>query len=557
MRVAFISFHCRYHYQTIAGPFLQAAAAKRQPDIEWRAFEFLTSSPISSALSQLLDFQPDVVAFSSYLWSIEKQVQLAARLKLVLPNAKRIMGGPESWLALEQPEHPLVLPFDTIVVGEAENEFPILLDQIKRKETFTRIIRAKPIENLDELPSPYQMGLFRDDTPYLHMETSRGCVNHCTFCTSSHSPTRLYSMARWRDDLDAVIDRFKNLQRINLLDRSLNEQTGWMVSVIDGFFAKSNSQILHIEMYPDFIDDDQLSYLKSLPANRLHVEMGIQSFDKATLAKVGRKSDPEHVERIVKILAGFDSVSLHVDLIAGLPLQKHSDIRDSVEKLCSLSPDDIQLERLKLLPGTPIRKNPNSATSYAPTPPWEVLKTDEYSARQLFESDRLSRFLDRYYNSDYFSRTLRQMALELGSWNSLWDLLREKDDGENPTSVDQRFRYLEKIIEGCGLSNRVRKQWIFDLFLHGRYRSASQMALDSEYKRRLKTILLAEPEKGKGHIERFENPLVDLPHFNAPGLLLFLYQQRRVLIFEVDDSTKPIQTTLLAIATKGRLEQVS
>ena len=556
MRVAFVSFHCRYHYQTIAGPFLQAAVAKHQPDVEWRSFEFLTSSPVSNALSDLLDYQPDVVAFSSYLWSLDIQGQLAARLKLVLPNAKRIMGGPESWLALEEPDHPLLTPFDVIVLGEAENEFPVLLDRIGRDETPEHIIRAEPIENLDKLPSPYQMGLFRDDAPYLHMETSRGCVNRCTFCTSAYSPTRLYSVDRWRDDLDAVLNRFENLHRINLLDRSFNEHTDRMVSIIDGFFEKSNSQILHIEMHPDFIDDDQLNYLKSLPSNRLHIEMGIQSFDKRTLAHVGRKTDPEHVERLVKTFAGFDSVSLHVDLIAGLPKQKQSDIRDSVETLCALQPDDIQLERLKMLPGTIIRKSLNHSIVYAPTPPWEVLKTDDYSASELFESDRLSRLLDRFYNSAYFSRTLRKMASELGSWNRLWDLLGEKEDRENPSSVFQRFRYLEAIIDEHNLSNRVREQWRFDLFLHGRYRLASQLALEPEYNRRLVPILRAQSHKGKGHIELFDNPIEDLPSFKTPGLLLFLHQPKRVLLFEVDDSSKAIQVDLLAISTRGKLEKV-
>ncbi len=553
MRTAFISFHCRYHYQSIAGAFLQAAAKKGLPDITWRTFEFQTSTLVADALRQLLDFNPDVAAFSSYLWSAEKHARLAARLKLLLPHARLILGGPEAWLAAEEPDHRLLSPYDVIIAGEAENEFPLLLGRPINGEAPDRIIRAKPIENLDELPSPYQMGLFRNDAPYLHMETSRGCVNHCTFCTSSRSPTRFYSIGRWRDDLDAVIDRFKTLNRINLLDRSLNEDTDRMAAVIDSLLQKSDSLILHVEMHPDFVDDEQIRYLKSLPENRLHIELGIQSFDRRALANMGRKSDPKHVEKVVKTLAGLDSVSLHVDLMAGLLGQKQTDIRDSVEKLCGLSPDDIQLERLKALPGTPIRENPVGSIAYAPTPPWEVLKTSDFSATQLFESDRLSRLLDRYYNPNYFKRTLRRMASELRSWVILWDLLLEKDDGEKPTSVERRFQILKTIIEECNLSSRVREQRLFDLLLHGRFRSSGRMALDGEYKRRLKAILRAESQKGKGHIERFEQPIDQLPNFNAPGELLFIYQQKQVLILRVDESGAPVQTKLLAKAVKGKM----
>ncbi len=556
MRVAFISFHCRYHYQTIAGPFLQAAVSKSHPEFEWRTFEFLTSTPISNALSHILDYQPDVLAFSCYLWSIESQAQLAQRAKLVLPNAKLIAGGPECWLAMEQTNHPLLSAFDTIVIGEAEYEFPALLDRIQREVETEKIIRAKPIKELDELPSPYQMGLFRNDAPFLHMETSRGCVNHCTFCTSSHSSTRLYSIDRWRNDLKAVLDRFQNLQRINLLDRSLNEQTDRMVAVIDVFFEESNNQVLHIEMHPDFIDEDQLKYLASLPSGRLHVEMGIQSLDPETLQKVGRTSDPEHVCQIVETLTKLDSVSLHVDLISGLPAQKHKDIQSAVETLCSLQPDDIQLERLKLLPGTAIRRTATPSIIYAPTPPWEVLKTDDYSANELSESDRLSRLLDRYYNTAYLSRTLHRMALELGGYNVLWDLLGELNNGDNPTSVVERFRHLERIIEQNHLSNRVHEQWQFDLFLLGRYHFASHTASLPDYNHRLKAMTQVLPNKCKGHFERFKEPIEELPLFNSPGILLFLYQAEQVSIYHVDEPANPIRLTHLAISTKGKLRHI-
>jgi radical SAM superfamily enzyme YgiQ (UPF0313 family) len=556
MRVAFISFHCRYHYQSIAGRFLQAAAIKSMPDIEWRTFDLLTSSPISTALSKLLEYKPDVVAFSSYLWSFETHVRLSKRLKLVLPNAVRVLGGPDSWLALEETDRDLLCPFDAIVVGEAEYEFPRLLGNIMRNEEWERIIQAGQIADLDALSSPYQMGFFCTDTPFLHMETSRGCANHCAFCTSSRSSTRRYSIDRWRDDLGAVLNRFESLERINLLDRSLNEQTERMVAVIDCFLEKTNKQTLHIEMHPDFTDDDQLKYLKSLPANRLHVEMGIQSLCQETLSSVGRRSEPKHVERIVKTVAGFESVSLHVDLIAGLPKQRSQDIRDSVEILCSLQPEDIQLERLKLLPGTPLRRIAGNTIIYAPTPPWEVLKTDLYSAKELDESERLSQLLDRYYNSPYFSRTLRRMAFELGGWSRLWDLLGENDDGENPTSVDQRFQYVNAIMIEHGLSSRVREQWMFDLFLHGCNRSASQTAKTPEYNHLLAAISKTHNFKGRGHIERFEAPVEDLPDEVFPGLIFFLYQPKHVLIFSVDEGANPIKTDLIAVATKGKLEPV-
>ena len=146
------------------------------------------------------------------------------------------------------------------------------------------------------------------------------------------------------------------------------------------------------------------------------------------------------------------------------------------------------------------------------------------------------------------------MAPELGGYITLWDLLGELDDGDNPTSVLERFQYLDRIISQQDLSiNRVREQWRFDLFLLGRYHFASHTATLPDYNQRLKTMTQALPNKCKGHFELFNDPIEALPSFNTPGILLFLYQAEQVSICQMDESSDPIRLAQLAISVKGKL----
>ena len=87
----------------------------------------------------------------------------------------------------------------------------------------------------------------------------------------------------------------------------------------------------------------------------------------------------------------------HADLIAGLPLYRLEEIFEDVRTLASYRAGEIQLESLKLLPGTEMRRRASElGIRYAPFPPYEVLSTNEITPDELQTARMLSlhRFLD-------------------------------------------------------------------------------------------------------------------------------------------------------------------
>jgi hypothetical protein len=128
-------------------------------------------------------------------------------------------------------------------------------------------------------------------------------------------------------------------------------------------------------------------------------------------------------------------------LIAGLPNYTLQHVKEDVKKLISLELAEIQLELLKLLPGTKMRNDAASmGIVYAPTPPYEVLSTSVMTPEMLHEAQQLSRLLDGWYNGGAAWRK-PFVQLTLGESCFLDSFLRhlmQQELLEQPLSAERR-----------------------------------------------------------------------------------------------------------------------
>ncbi|MGE4568943.1 MAG: DUF4080 domain-containing protein, partial [Bacteroidales bacterium] len=112
--------------------------------------------------------------------------------------------------------------------------------------------------------------------------------------------------------------------------------------------------------------------------------------------------------------------------------------------LASLSLAEIQLELLKVLPGTRMRAEAASAgVRYAPDSPYEVLATDAITPDGLQTARKLSRILDLFYNSAVFRHVT--IGLSASSPTFFADLLTYPEAPEvleKPLSLEHRGRLL-------------------------------------------------------------------------------------------------------------------
>lgn len=203
--------------------------------------------PIAQRLSHC-----DIVAFSTYVWNHNYNYELARQIKQLNPAVLIIFGGPEP--AVTDPDIFVKNPFmDLVVCYEGEITIKRILQEFERKqfETIPGLLinqngkavstgSAQRIESLEQLPSPYLLGVFdklmaeHPDTMWqATLETNRGCPYACTFCDWG---SLTYSKVK-KFELDRVFEEIEWFGKNNFNFISITDANFGMFAERDGMIA--------------------------------------------------------------------------------------------------------------------------------------------------------------------------------------------------------------------------------------------------------------------------------------------------------------------------------
>jgi len=411
MILLWLDINSSYAHSSLALPALHAQSAKSKNEWQWSVGSGVLNTPISHFIKEAVRLQPHVIAATAWLFNHHRLLEVVARIKALLPNTYVILGGPEF---LGNNEHYLrAHPFvDAVFRGEGEEFFPQWLqcwEQPKKRDLLTGVCTidaqshycdrgTAKVSCFDQLIPPESSIFFPLHKPFVQIETTRGCFNDCYFCISGgDKPVRTLSVKQIRGRLQQLVN--KNMREIRILDRTFNVNLKRTSSLLSLFSEFSGVLRFHIEIHPAFITNEIIKILSDLPNGLLHIEAGIQSLDDLVLESSGRVGNSQCSTLGIGLLKACSRFEVHADLIAGLPHYTLERIKEDVKHLMSLQLDEIQLELLKLLPGTKMRDYAASlGIVYAPTPPYEVLSTPSMSQQALYEVQQLSRLLDGWYN---------------------------------------------------------------------------------------------------------------------------------------------------------------
>ncbi len=405
--ITFLEVNSSYSHTMLSYGYLRAYTEKLLPEWKWDHVTTTINDDEDRLILRLLAAKPAVICATLYLFNHEYVVRVLRKLKSLLPDTSIILGGPEflgnnEAFLRRNPE------IDAVLRGD-ESSFHLMLDYISDPSKWNGIpgacfIRdgrysdngfAKFADDMDGIPSPYEKGYFTRDRPFCQIETSRGCSGKCSFCTSSLSEgTRYFSLDRIRSEIDCV-DK-AGIREIRIVDRTFNEDKPRAQGLLELFRTYPDSRF-HLEINPALVDNELMKELSLFKMKKLHIEAGIQTLCAKSLKAVKRFGSSTKMLTGLRKLMTLKNADLHVDLIAGLPLQNYRDVLSDVRKLISLNPHEIQLENLKILPGTPISHNP-SGIAWNPLPPYEVLKTGNMEFDELSRTKKLSRMLDSFLN---------------------------------------------------------------------------------------------------------------------------------------------------------------
>ncbi|MCX6983358.1 MAG: B12-binding domain-containing radical SAM protein, partial [Lentisphaerae bacterium] len=415
--ITFLEVNSSYSHTMLSYGYLRAYTEKMLSGWNWNHIETTINEDGDTALMKILSAKPAAVCATLYLFNHEYTVRILKKLKRLLPDCRIFLGGPE--FLGDNEDFLLRNPEVNAVMRGDESSFHILLANLTKKDKWEKIPGlcfihsgkyfdagfAKFADGLDESPSPYEKGYYTSGRPFYQIETSRGCGGKCSFCTSALSDdVTCFSISRIRSELEILSKA--GICEIRIVDRTFNENKKRALALLK-IFRQYPETRFHLEINPALVDDELLEELSLFKAKRLHIEAGIQTLCAKSIKAVKRSGSPEKTLSGLKKLCRLGNAELHADLIAGLPDQKLRDVLDDVKKLISINPHEIQLENLKILPGTSISVNPPAGTVWNPLPPYEVLKTKTMTALQIQTAKHLSKMLDSYLNFPRLKNLIR------------------------------------------------------------------------------------------------------------------------------------------------------
>ncbi|KUG23668.1 hypothetical protein ASZ90_006474 [hydrocarbon metagenome] len=265
---------------------------------------------------------------------------------------------------------------DIIVMNEGEKSFLELVRRLDKKESLRgakgiwfkengKIIQNEEREYLDlnQLPDlPYNLIDMKHYLPLfkgrrtLYMETSRGCVGKCTFCSNI-----VYNKRRWRTmSPETVLERIKfvynkyginsfyfiddnffvDLKRVRKIAEMIIEQSIDIIFEVQGIRYDSALQI----------DDDLLGLLYKSGLRKVH--FGAESGSQRILDMVEKGITIDDIINVNRQWAKYDIVVQH-NFMAGFPAETIDDIKATISLIYKLKNENPHAMTSPICPYTP------------------------------------------------------------------------------------------------------------------------------------------------------------------------------------------------------------
>ncbi|WP_138306523.1 MULTISPECIES: DUF4080 domain-containing protein [unclassified Clostridium] len=542
--------------------------------------EYTINHQLDLILQDIYRREPDVIAFSCYIWNIEYIRYLAADLGKILPDVPIWLGGPE--VSFDAEGVLRSMPEVTgIMKGEGEETFAQLtgyyVDKWAGKEGGSGKRRVNGQAGLENIPGLAfrlpegsladtgirpAMDMSRIPFPYKHMdikelehriiyyESSRGCPFSCSYCLSSiDKSVRFRSLELVFDELSCFLEA--RVPQVKFVDRTFNCNKKHAMAIWQFIRRQDNGVTnFHFEIAADLLDEEEIELLGQMRPGLVQLEIGVQSTNPATLKTIRRKTDIGGIRRITGTINRGHNVHQHLDLIAGLPHENLECFRHSFNQVYSMEPEQLQLGFLKVLKGSYMEEMASSyELRYSSRPPYEVLSTRWLSYRDILELKGVEDMVEVYYNSRQFVHTLTALAARYGSpYEMFLDMAafyRENRLAGISHSRIARYEILYSIIarheaaqRDASVMEMFRDLLMYDLYLRENVKSRPSFARDqSPYKQAVRAFFQREEESPRylmdyeGYDSRQMSKMAHIEAMGDGSLVLFDYRHRDPLTY--------------------------
>lgn len=424
MRILWLDINSSYSHSSVALPAIHAQVSGRT-DWEWCVVRGTINDNPGTLAAAVASENPDVIASTFWLFTHQMQIEVLSRVVQLLDAVKVVCGGPE-FLGDNEDFLRRNMFVSALIKGEGEIALPKFLETIDDESSWSDIegicwidsesgkyhdTGVARVKDFTSLRYPEESQFFKWDKPFVQLETTRGCFNTCAFCVSGgEKPIRYQTIEQVKARLENICAH--GIKDVRVLDRTFNYDTVRACKMLDIFSQYDGKMRFHLEIHPSLLSDTLKDKLATMPKGLLHLEAGIQSLNSNVLDESGRKGSLKSSMEGLKYLCSLDNLETHADLIAGLPAYSLDMLCKDIVKLVEMGVDELQIESLKVLPGTRMRyEAKEKGLKFSPLPPYEVLQTSEMTPQEIKTAMKISRMIDFYYNAEAWQKIIRDLIL--------------------------------------------------------------------------------------------------------------------------------------------------
>lgn len=331
---------------------------------------------IQEALNQ---YAPQIVGLSAMTFQFPTLVKIARFIKQLDLSMPIVIGGYHATILYEQiAREEAGTLIDFMLRGEADLAFNKLLDALESRQSVEDIkglsyrshegwIHKPPRENeqIEQIQLPARdsriwKGYHFFNQPFDVIETSRGCLNHCKFC----SIKQFYGHSHREFPINRVIQDIKNAKAKGVAclfftdDNIGNDKRGLQrfEALLDGIIANNLNDIKYVTQISSITaSTDERLVKKMRQAGFDCVVLGMESASSQKLAYYKKGNILEHTKRAITYLKE-NRIIIYATLVQGTEEDREDDFKQNIQFLIDSEVDALLGQILTPYPGTQIRE---------------------------------------------------------------------------------------------------------------------------------------------------------------------------------------------------------
>lgn len=319
----------------------------------------------------------DITGISSTFLELSHVKEIAEYIKQQNPDTHVVLGGPLCWTVPPEKILAAVQDIDIIVIGEGEKTFFELITSIRshkplhrvrgiayrEKNNIIRTPRQRPI-NLNKLSPPAWNFLdVHKKLKILPVETARGCLYNCVFCSEVHywgKPVRFRNSEDITREIKNNVASY-GITTFRFVDSCFTAPEEHCGQVCDALYTHCIKQGIDIKWtsYARINNLKQDLLIKMKRAGCVALDIGMESGDNNMLKNMKKNYSKSSI--IESITAAKETgIITHCNIMIGFPGETEQTINNTIDVLEKAKPDTYGCMLLDVAPHTDIFNNPET-----------------------------------------------------------------------------------------------------------------------------------------------------------------------------------------------------